>query len=214
MVKYDYLNKYAKGDNWRSHRNRRPPSLGGDDFKMPVGTPIYAHFSGIFKRKPFNGTGGNTGVIENKNGSMEYMHLSEFVAEHNEIVEIGQLIAYSGGAKGASGSGSSTGPHLHIHGIKNGLRVPYTNLLVEIPMPITINGSEMNRFKQVHRFENGKIVRMLYSFDNGLCHVWIEGGATIANRYAREYKTGSSMEVTASMFNEIKRACEALVKGV
>lgn len=209
MAKYNYLTKYQKGDNWQTHRNRRPPSLGGDDFKMKVGTPIYAHFDGKFKRKLFNGTGGHTGVIEGKNVSMEYMHLSKFVATHNSNVKMGDLIAYSGGAKGAPGSGSSTGPHLHIHGIKNGVRVPYTNLLVEID-----EDDMANRIKQIHAEIGGKRMRMLYSFDNGLSHIWTEGtGATIANRYAVEYDTGNSQEVSESMFNEIKRACEALSKG-
>lgn len=40
------------------------------------------------------------------------MHLSRFVKTYGTVKE-GGLIGYSGGAKGAEGSGLSTGPHVH-----------------------------------------------------------------------------------------------------
>lgn len=80
--------------------------------------------------------------------------------------------------------------------------------------PIIIDKETLmkNRFRQVHYVnKSGDFVRMLYSFDNGLAHIWNEGkAATFANRYAKDYETQSSIEVTESMFNEIKRACNAI----
>lgn len=67
------------------------------------------------------------------------------------------------------------------------------------------------RIRQAHWDRpDGSRERLLYSFDNGLAHRWVESGATIANRYAKDYDTQSSEAVTESMFREIRRACEAV----
>lgn len=70
------------------------------------------------------------------------------------------------------------------------------------------------RIRQAHWDRpDGKRERLLYSFDNGLAHRWVEAGAALANQYATDYETGSSQPVTESMFREIQRACTALVSS-
>ncbi len=50
-----------------------------------------------------------------------YGHISELNVEKFDIVERGQIIAQSGGARGTVGAGPMTsGPHLHFEVFKDG----------------------------------------------------------------------------------------------
>jgi len=93
----------------------------GLDFRATVGTSVKAMSAGIVE-----GTGntdidckgasfGNWVFIKYNNGlSSTYGHLSSIIAKVGQKVEIGDIVGLSGGAPGMSGSGSSTGPHLHV----------------------------------------------------------------------------------------------------
>lgn len=107
------------------HKARR--SLGGTDYAVIVGTPVYAMFSGT-ARYWKRGTGGYTITIyrDGFNQIGETMHLSRSngfdLGGASRHVTEGDLIGYSGGAIGHPGAGSSTGPHLHAHVIVDGIR--------------------------------------------------------------------------------------------
>ena len=93
----------------------------GADFRASMGTPVKVVLTGTVL-----GTGntdeqkgcksyGNWILIKHDNGlSSVYSHLSARLVKTGQRVETGQIIAYSGGALGADGSGYSTGPHLHL----------------------------------------------------------------------------------------------------
>lgn len=117
---------YQVTDNWEAHLARG--SKGGTDYAMPVGTALPAVADGVLSNLPDNGSGGNTAVITHADGSKTvYMHLSKFTDPRT--VKEGEIIGYSGGEKGAPGAGNSTGPHLHIHGVKpDGTRVPMESI--------------------------------------------------------------------------------------
>lgn len=58
---------------------------------------------------------GNYMMVIHANGlATLYAHLSAFVAKPDQFVNRGEVIARSGGARGAPGAGLSTGPHLHF----------------------------------------------------------------------------------------------------
>ncbi|MBK5215342.1 MAG: peptidoglycan DD-metalloendopeptidase family protein [Candidatus Pacebacteria bacterium] len=93
----------------------------GLDFRAAVGTPVMAMTGGVVE-----GTG-NTDVacqgasfgrwifIKHDNGlSSTYGHLSAINIKTGDRVKTGDTIGLSGGTKGVFGSGSSTGPHLHV----------------------------------------------------------------------------------------------------
>lgn len=91
---------------------------GGIDYAMPVGTPVLAAADGIVDTVTTQGGGqrsfGLYVVIKHDGFFTYYAHLSKALVKVGDVVRQGQQIALSGGAKGAPGAGSSTGPHLHF----------------------------------------------------------------------------------------------------
>jgi murein DD-endopeptidase MepM/ murein hydrolase activator NlpD len=91
---------------------------GGIDYAMPVGSPVLAAADGVVdqittqpgKDRSF----GLYVVIKHEGFYTYYAHLSRTTVRVGQKVKQGDLIAYSGGKKGAPGAGSSTGPHLHF----------------------------------------------------------------------------------------------------
>ncbi|MEU4778038.1 M23 family metallopeptidase [Micromonospora sp. NPDC023633] len=113
-VIYNPFSGYPITDGWQEHLARG--SAGGIDFAMPVGTDLPACGAGTISNIPNNGTGGHTVTIHHSDGyRSQYMHLSQFLLANGTSVPSGAVVGRSGGAAGAPGSGSSTGPHLHWH---------------------------------------------------------------------------------------------------
>ena len=142
--------------------HKRRGSLGGTDYAVGLGTPVYAMFSGMARYR-VAGTGGWTITI-NRDGNPhrgETMHLSRangFVlggASHH--VNESDLIAWSGGVKGAPGSGSATGPHLHAHVYVNGIRYGMEEYLAN---PAWAGGGAL-----IEEKESEKIMRVIYNKD-------------------------------------------------
>ena len=108
--------RYQNVCDWQCHISRTPPSSGGDDYAMAVGTPILAAFDGVLTNRPplEYPASGNVAILTRADGIAFYhLHLSAFVTPGP--YKQGYTIGYSGGAAGAPGSGSSTGPHLHVN---------------------------------------------------------------------------------------------------
>ncbi|CAL9491542.1 M23 family metallopeptidase [Streptomyces sp. enrichment culture] len=86
----------------------------GQDFAVPVGTPVKAAHSGVVVKAGPNGGGdgpayGNAIVIKHSNGTYsQYAHLSKINVKLGSKVKTGQSIARSGN------TGNSSGPHLHF----------------------------------------------------------------------------------------------------
>ncbi|MEU8024057.1 MULTISPECIES: peptidoglycan DD-metalloendopeptidase family protein [Micromonospora] len=120
---YNPFAGYPITGTWEEHI--RSGSLGGIDFGMGVGTNLPACGAGTIQNIPNNGTGGHTVTIHHADGyRSQYMHLSQFLLSDGTAVAAGTVVGRSGGAVGAPGSGSSTGPHLHWHMINpSGVRI-------------------------------------------------------------------------------------------
>lgn len=102
----------------------------GIDIGLGQGTPIYAPEAGtVDLARTVGGYGKrielNLGIIEGSTDKLvtAYSHLSRLAVEAGQRVEKGQLIGYSGGAKGTEGAGTSTGSHLHFETLINGEKV-------------------------------------------------------------------------------------------
>jgi murein DD-endopeptidase MepM/ murein hydrolase activator NlpD len=115
---YDAFTNYPISCNWNCHIARG--SSGGTDYGMGVGTLLYAAFDGQLTNRPpvEYPLSGNVAILTRADGlTFYYLHLSAFVTPGP--VKERDLIGYSGGAVGAIGSGSSTGPHLHVNAYLN-----------------------------------------------------------------------------------------------
>ncbi|MEU7010774.1 M23 family metallopeptidase [Streptomyces sp. NPDC046332] len=86
----------------------------GQDFAVPVGTPVKAAGAGTVVKAGPNGGGdgpayGNAIVVKHANGKYsQYAHLSKINVHVGQKVGAGQKIALSGN------TGNSSGPHLHF----------------------------------------------------------------------------------------------------
>lgn len=89
----------------------------GVDIGASVGTPIYAPADGKVLRAGDttpNGCGGFIKIEHPLQGlQTKYCHCSKWVVKDGDEVKKGQLIGYTGGARGAQYAGNSLGPHLH-----------------------------------------------------------------------------------------------------
>ena len=90
----------------------------GIDYPMPVGSAVVAAADGVvdtIRTQPGNARSyGLYMVLKHEGFYTYYGHLSQTIARAGQPVKQGDVIAKSGGKKGAPGSGSSTGPHLHF----------------------------------------------------------------------------------------------------
>ena len=89
----------------------------GTDLTAPVGTKIYSPIDGIVVVDATQPTGAgrhiNIETVDRKY-RVNFFHLSQVNVKLNQKVKRGQKVAESGGASGALGSGSSSGPHIHV----------------------------------------------------------------------------------------------------
>ncbi|WP_406731255.1 M23 family metallopeptidase [Streptomyces sp. NBC_01794] len=105
---YTLSASFNQGGAMWSHKH------SGQDFAVPVGTPVKAAHGGVVVKAGPNGGGdgsayGNAIVIKHANGNYsQYAHLSKINVGAGQTVKTGQDIARSGN------TGNSSGPHLHF----------------------------------------------------------------------------------------------------
>ncbi|MFJ8279572.1 M23 family metallopeptidase [Streptomyces griseoviridis] len=81
----------------------------GQDFAVPIGTPVRAVGAGRVVRVSCGGAFGIEVVVRHEGGSCtQYAHLAAVTVDEGERVAAGQWIGQSGT------TGNSTGPHLHF----------------------------------------------------------------------------------------------------
>ncbi|WP_327254305.1 M23 family metallopeptidase [Streptomyces sp. NBC_01244] len=108
VSKYTLSATFGKGGTMWSHKH------SGQDFAVPVGTPVDAVSAGTVVKAGPNGGGdgpayGNAIVIKHANNTYsQYAHLSKIQVKIGEKVAKGERIALSGN------TGNSSGPHLHF----------------------------------------------------------------------------------------------------
>ncbi|MEY2229626.1 MULTISPECIES: M23 family metallopeptidase [Streptomyces] len=108
LEKYTLSATFGKGGTMWSHKH------SGQDFAVPVGTPVKAAAAGTVVKAGPNGGGdgpayGNAIVIKHANNTYsQYAHLSKIQIKIGQKVKASQRIALSGN------TGNSSGPHLHF----------------------------------------------------------------------------------------------------
>ncbi|MEV7683709.1 M23 family metallopeptidase [Streptomyces sp. NPDC088341] len=108
VVKYTLSASFGRGGNmWAAKHS-------GQDFAVPIGTPVHSVHGGTVVKAGSYGAGdgpayGNAIVIKHANGTYsQYAHLSKIKVFVGQYVKTGQQIGLSGN------TGNSTGPHLHF----------------------------------------------------------------------------------------------------
>ncbi|WOX22900.1 M23 family metallopeptidase [Streptomyces solicathayae] len=108
VSRYTLTASYNQGGAMWAHKH------SGQDFAVPVGTPVKAAAAGtVVKAGPYGGGDGpaygNAIVVKHANGKYsQYAHLSKINVHIGQKVGAGQKIALSGN------TGNSSGPHLHF----------------------------------------------------------------------------------------------------
>ncbi|MGW6536871.1 M23 family metallopeptidase [Streptomyces sp. NPDC055051] len=108
VASYTLSASYNQGGAMWAHKH------SGQDFAVPVGTPVKAAGAGTVVKAGPNGGGdgpayGNAIVVKHANGTYsQYAHLSKIKVHVGQKVGAGQKIALSGN------TGNSSGPHLHF----------------------------------------------------------------------------------------------------
>lgn len=92
----------------------------GTDYAVPVGTEIRSIADGVVTKSRYNRFAGHYINIRHSNGTMSrYLHLSKRRVRVGERISKGQIIGKSGN------SGRTTGPHLHVELLIDGVPVDY-----------------------------------------------------------------------------------------
>lgn len=116
--------KITSGFGYRNIGANTSKNHQGVDISASVGTPIYAPSDGkVISAKDTtpNHCGGFVKLDHPSLGlQTKYCHLSKWVVSQGQDVKKGQIIAYSGGQKGAQYAGNSQGPHLHYEVLNSG----------------------------------------------------------------------------------------------
>ncbi|MFJ9625367.1 M23 family metallopeptidase [Streptomyces sp. NPDC101181] len=108
------VKKYTLSASYGTGGARWAAKHSGQDFAVPVGTPVTAAHTGTIVKAGPNGGGdgpayGNAIVVKHANGKYsQYAHLSKINVNVGQKVKTGQKIALSGN------TGNSSGPHLHF----------------------------------------------------------------------------------------------------
>ncbi|KOU82139.1 MULTISPECIES: M23 family metallopeptidase [unclassified Streptomyces] len=108
LEKYTLSATFGKGGSMWARKH------SGQDFAVPVGTPVKAAAAGVVVKAGPNGGGdgpayGNAIVIKHANNRYsQYAHLSKIQVKVGQKVSVKQRIALSGN------TGNSSGPHLHF----------------------------------------------------------------------------------------------------
>lgn len=97
----------------------------GFDISANGGTPIVATANGTVSQTEYNGSLGNTIVINHGHGMVtRYAHISKTLKKPGNFVKRGEIIALIGD------TGRSTGPHVHYEVLLNGVPVNPDNYML------------------------------------------------------------------------------------
>jgi murein DD-endopeptidase MepM/ murein hydrolase activator NlpD len=96
----------------------------GVDLPTPVGSPVYAPADGKVDAARDTTPNGCGGFVKLTHSQLQlqtkFCHLSKWLVSTGQEVKKGQVIAYSGGQRGAQYAGNSQGPHLHYEVLDSG----------------------------------------------------------------------------------------------
>jgi hypothetical protein len=195
-------------NQWRHH--------DGEDIGHDAGLILIAPTRAQLVAYSDAGGWGRRAVLEAGDTTISLAHTDRLAPGVNlgDWLDEGDPVAIMGS------TGLSTGVHVHWEVIVNGHLVDPAGWLAQTAGTITptprppitdTQEEDMSQPRQIHyRTRTGKVIRALLVTGTGYFVKWTETGATYANNLARGFDTGSSVEVTESMFGVFEREAQAM----
>ncbi|EIO3984431.1 peptidoglycan DD-metalloendopeptidase family protein [Vibrio vulnificus] len=126
----------------------------GTDYAVPIGTPTQSIADGIVVKSGYNRFAGNYINIRHSNGSLSrYLHLSRSKVAAGDHVTKGQIIGLTGN------TGRTTGPHLHLELIVDGVPVDYARYIQTNPAPPV-----STQMRLAARTERAELIKELHKY--------------------------------------------------
>ncbi|EHV5551727.1 peptidoglycan DD-metalloendopeptidase family protein [Vibrio vulnificus] len=126
----------------------------GTDYAVPIGTPTQSIADGIVVKSSYNRFAGNYINIRHSNGSLSrYLHLSRSNVAAGDHVTKGQIIGLTGN------TGRTTGPHLHLELIVDGVPVDYARYIQTNPAPPV-----STQMRLAARTERAELIKELHKY--------------------------------------------------
>ncbi|HFQ5084465.1 TPA: peptidoglycan DD-metalloendopeptidase family protein [Vibrio vulnificus] len=126
----------------------------GTDYAVPIGTPTQSIADGIVVKSSYNRFAGNYINIRHSNGSLSrYLHLSRSNVGAGDHVTKGQIIGLTGN------TGRTTGPHLHLELIVDGVPVDYARYIQTNPAPPV-----STQMRLAARTERAELIKELHKY--------------------------------------------------
>jgi len=124
MTTYRMTTKFHEIDNFH------PAPHSGIDFATPVGTIAQSVSDGVINKISENPMlGENIRVTASDGKEWVYGHLSQVNVSYGQHVARGDTLGLTGGAIGSPGAGHTTGPHIHVSMLKDGVIADPTSAL-------------------------------------------------------------------------------------
>lgn len=127
------------------------------DIPTPQGTTVFAPRDGYVYKIKDNGMGYSYLIMTHSDGFMTvYGHVIEFIAKEGQFVKAGEPIALSGGMPGTKGAGAiTTGPHLHLEILKDGVYQDPLDYLSLLQLPLENIPSKYSDRLMKEKIESG-----------------------------------------------------------
>lgn len=143
MATFAWFTSRGVSCDWDCHRARG--SLGGEDRTHPAGSPVLAPYDCTVTYGMYN-DGASYVQFKYANG---YAHRAIHIQRGGRVREgqarEGVRCALSDGRIGTYGAGTSTGAHIHFHGVDpRGNRIPWE----DVPPPYVLSGGQSSAIEE------------------------------------------------------------------
>lgn len=142
--------------SWRVSGNNPSGLHDGIDFAIGAGTELRAAASGVVYNNDAGGDGAGVDITTDDGWKVRMWHVSKFLVPNGSYVNVGDVVALSGGTPGTWGAGFTTGAHMHF-GVKvNGAWIdPAALINGYVPSTPSADGSVADLAAAVLRGEFG-----------------------------------------------------------
>lgn len=208
---------YSIGADWEWHVKNG--YQGGTDRKVRAGIPVRSAVDGYAVAV---NDGLNTIVVTMNDGTgrqIVHMENKSRTGSFPRHVKVDEQIGVTGLAR-KNPAGKMIVRWPHIHAVVKGNRVRFEPLVfkpagTKPPVVITPEeGEEEMIVRQIHYTDaTGKLRRAMLVPGTAWFMEWSEGASVYANGFVKTFDTGSSQEVTASLFEQFKGAAAKCAAG-